>query len=84
MSRTCDLCGKHTSFGNNVSKSYNHTRRTWKPNLIKIRTVIAGKTETLKICTRCLKSDFIEKKVRVPKDAVVVPQADMPVVAEAK
>lgn len=77
MSRTCDLCGKRTSFGNNVSKSYNHTRRTWKPNLIKIRTEFGGHTETLKICTRCLKSDFIEKKVRVPKDAVVVPPTEV-------
>lgn len=76
MSRTCDLCGKHTAFGNKVSKSYNHTRRTWKPNLVKIRAVIGGETQTLKICTRCLRSDFIEKKVHVPKDAVVAaPQA---------
>lgn len=73
MSRVCEICGKHTSFGNNVSKSYNHTRRTWKPNLVTLRTTFDGKTEKVKICTRCLKSDFLEKKVRVPKDAVVVP-----------
>ncbi len=65
MSRTCDLCGKHTSFGNTVSKSYNHVRRSWKPNLLKIKTVIDGRTMTLHICTKCLKSDFITKKVNV-------------------
>ncbi len=65
MSRTCDICGKHTSFGNNVSKSYNHTRRSWKPNLLKIKTEIGGSTCTLRICTQCLRSDFITKKINV-------------------
>ncbi|MDR1108430.1 MAG: 50S ribosomal protein L28 [Spirochaetaceae bacterium] len=63
MSRTCDICGKHTITGNSVSHAKNHTRRTWKPNLKKVKTEIEGTTLTLKICTRCLKSDFITKKV---------------------
>ena len=65
MSRTCDICGKHTSFGNNVSKSYNHTRRSWKPNLLKIKTEIDGTTRTVRICTQCLRSGFITKKINV-------------------
>ncbi|MDR2101211.1 MAG: 50S ribosomal protein L28 [Treponema sp.] len=64
MSRTCDICGKHTITGNSVSHAKNHTRRTWKPNLVKIKTEIGGSTVTLKICARCLKSDFITKKVK--------------------
>jgi large subunit ribosomal protein L28 len=63
MSRTCDICGKHTITGNKVSHAKNHTRRTWKPNLKKIKTEIDGTTITLKICTRCLKSDIVTKKV---------------------
>jgi large subunit ribosomal protein L28 len=63
MSRRCDLCGKGSMSGNNVSKSYNHTRRTWHPNLVKIKTEIEGTTMTLKLCTRCLRSGFITKKV---------------------
>ncbi|MCR5218066.1 50S ribosomal protein L28 [Treponema sp.] len=69
MSRTCDICGKHPIHGNKVSKSYNHTRRQWKPNLVKVKTVIGGTSMTLKICTQCLRSDFITKKVSVPKPA---------------
>lgn len=65
MSRTCDICGKHTLHGNRVSKSYNHVRRQWKPNLIKVKTEINGTTMTLKICAQCLRSDFITKKVNV-------------------
>lgn len=63
MSRTCDICGKHTITGNKVSHATNRTRRTWKPNLHKIKTEIQGSTVTLKICARCLKSDYITKKV---------------------
>jgi large subunit ribosomal protein L28 len=63
MSRTCDICGKHTITGNSVSHANNHTRRVWKPNLKKVKTQIDGTTATLKICARCLKSDYITKKV---------------------
>ncbi|MDR0597055.1 MAG: 50S ribosomal protein L28 [Treponema sp.] len=63
MSRTCDICGKHTVTGNKVSHAHNRTRRTWKPNLHKIKTEIQGSTVTLKICARCLRSDYITKKV---------------------
>lgn len=74
MSRTCDICGKGTGFGNKVSKSYNHTHRTWRPNLIKVKTTLNGETRTLKICTRCYRSDWIVKKVRVPKAAAETAQ----------
>jgi len=63
MSRTCDLCGKHTITGNTVSHAKNRTRRTWKPNLTRFRTEVDGTTVTLKICARCLKSGFLAKKV---------------------
>jgi large subunit ribosomal protein L28 len=49
--------------GNKVSKSYNHTRRLWKPNIVEVKTELGGTTMTLKVCTRCLKSGYITKKV---------------------
>jgi large subunit ribosomal protein L28 len=67
MSRTCEICGKHTVTGNKVSHAKNHTRRTWKPNLVKVKTEIEGTTFTVKICARCLKSDFITKKVNAQR-----------------
>lgn len=63
MSRTCNICGKGTITGNKVSHANNRTRRTWKPNLVKVKTQLEGTTLTLKICARCLKSDYITKKV---------------------
>jgi large subunit ribosomal protein L28 len=56
MSRTCELCGKKTTTGNNVSHAHNKTRRTWKPNLLKVRTLVGSSKVTLKICARCLRS----------------------------
>ena len=63
MSRICEICGKGSMSGNNVSKSYNHTRRVWKPNLVKVKTEIGGTTMTIKMCTRCLRSGYVTKKV---------------------
>lgn len=70
MSRVCDICGKSTMFGHKVSKSYRHTKKQWKPNLLKIKTQIGGTTGTLRICTQCLRSGFIAKKVKVPASEV--------------
>ncbi|MBO4858279.1 MAG: 50S ribosomal protein L28 [Treponema sp.] len=76
MSRMCDICGKTTMHGNKVSKSYNHTHRTWRPNLLKVKAQFNGTTRTITICTRCLKAGFVDKKVRVPKTAETVATAE--------
>ncbi len=39
----CFTCGKGVAFGNNVSHANNKTRRTWKPNLQVVRTMVDGK-----------------------------------------
>ncbi|WP_149555000.1 50S ribosomal protein L28 [Treponema pectinovorum] len=65
MSRICDVCLKGSMTGNKVSKSYNHTRRTWRPNLLKVKTEIGGTTRTLNVCTRCMRSGFVTKKINV-------------------
>jgi large subunit ribosomal protein L28 len=63
MSRQCDICGKGTIFGNTVSHSKNRVRRTWRPNIQSIKTMINGTVITVKICARCLKSDKVVKYV---------------------
>jgi large subunit ribosomal protein L28 len=70
MSRTCDICGKSPMYGNKISNSKIRTHRTWKPNLLKIKTTVGGTTRTINVCTRCLRSGFIDKKVNVPKAEV--------------
>ncbi len=63
MSRKCDICGKGTMFGNNVSHAKNRTRRTWVPNLVSMRTMIEGTVLKVKVCTRCLKANKLVKHV---------------------
>ncbi len=63
MARRCDICGKGPMTGNTVSKSLNHRRRVWRPNLIKVKTELNGTTLTVKMCSRCLKSNYVVKKV---------------------
>ena len=43
----CFNCDKGVAFGNNVSHTNNKTRRTWKPNLQVVRTLVGGKITTL-------------------------------------
>jgi large subunit ribosomal protein L28 len=61
MARRCDICGKGTVTGNKVSHAKNRTRRTWKPNLHKIQTMVGLTKTTLKVCTRCLRGGKIVK-----------------------
>ncbi|GAB4367364.1 MAG: 50S ribosomal protein L28 [Spirochaetales bacterium] len=61
MARRCEICGKGTVSGNNVSHAKNATRRVWRPNLVKVRALIGKTPKTMKICTRCLKSGKVVK-----------------------
>jgi len=63
MARKCEICGKGTIFGNNVSHAKNRTRRTWFPNLLDVRTMDGGTVKTVRICTRCLKAGKVVKHV---------------------
>jgi large subunit ribosomal protein L28 len=75
MSRTCDICGKHPMHGNKVSKSYNHTRRTWRPNLLKVKTELFGTTRTLNVCTKCLRTGYVTKKINTTPANAGAPKA---------
>lgn len=69
MSRTCAVCGKSPMKGNRVSKTYHHTRHTWLPNLQSVRADLGdGCVRTIRICTQCIRSGFVTKRVRIPKD----------------
>lgn len=64
MSRSCDVCGKGPSFGNNVSHAHNITKRKWDVNLQGVRIVENGATKKVRVCTSCLKSGKVAKAVR--------------------
>lgn len=59
----CSLCGKGPSFGHNVSHANNRTKKTWKPNVQRVKTVDNGTVRHINICTACLKSGKVTKSV---------------------
>lgn len=61
MARVCEICEKKTVTGNNVSHAHNVTRRTWKPNLQRVRALVEGAHKRIWVCTRCLRSGKVTK-----------------------
>jgi len=61
MARKCEICGKGPARGNNVSHANNKTKRILYPNLQSVRIQSNGGTRRVKICTRCLRSDKVQK-----------------------
>ncbi|AYV54288.1 50S ribosomal protein L28 [Leptospira kmetyi] len=58
MARRCEVTGKGTVSGNNVSHSHIKTRRTWKVNLIKKRIFLEDENRwvTVRLSTRALRT----------------------------
>jgi large subunit ribosomal protein L28 len=52
----CDVCGKTTQFGRNVSFSKRRTNRRFKPNVQSRRIVVDGVAKRINVCTSCLRT----------------------------
>jgi large subunit ribosomal protein L28 len=61
MARTCEVCGKRSSVGNNVSHANNRTKRLWRPNLQRVHANLNGTIRRILVCTRCLRSGRVAK-----------------------
>jgi large subunit ribosomal protein L28 len=78
VARSCQVCGKGFSIGNQVTirgkakylggvgtKITGITKRKFKPNLQRIRVSLAsGASATLLVCTQCIKGGKVTKLVR--------------------
>jgi len=78
VSRKCDSCGKKTTAGRTYShrglairvggvgiKITGITKRTFKPNVQRIRVLQAnGTVERQKICTKCVRAGKVKKPMR--------------------
>ena len=64
MSRRCDICGKGLQRGNRVSHSHNLSKRTWEPNLQRVRAIVDGRPKRIRVCTSCLKKGRVQKNIR--------------------
>jgi large subunit ribosomal protein L28 len=74
MGKVCSICGKGRQVGYSVSHAHNKSKKVWKPNVQKVRSMNNGTTEKVYACTRCIRSGFIAKPLRKttsPVDAAV-------------
>ena len=61
MARVCYVTGRRTTSGNNRSHAMNKTKRTYKPNLQKVRILVDGKPKRVYVSAKALKSGLVER-----------------------
>lgn len=61
MAKICEVCGKGRVFGNKVTFSNKKSSRSWSPNIRKVRAVVNGSVKRVNVCTRCLRSGYVER-----------------------
>ncbi len=77
MGKQCEICGKAPVVGNKVTirgkakylggvgtKVTGISRRTFKPNLQRVRVTVKGTNKTMRVCTQCIRSGAVTKRVR--------------------
>jgi len=64
MAFRCAITGKGPHAGNTISHSHKATKRRFLPNLQKVKVLVNGKVQTLKVSTHAIKSGLI---VKAPK-----------------
>jgi large subunit ribosomal protein L28 len=59
--RSCAICGKAPSVGNNVSHANNKTKRRWEPNRQEVRARVGQAVKRIRVCTRCIRAGKVQK-----------------------
>lgn len=81
MARRCELTGKGTLVGNNVSHANNKTKRIYRPNLqdVNLASELLGNSYVLKISMNALrtvdKNGGLDPFILKAKDSVLSPKA---------
>lgn len=61
MANVCEICAKGEMSGFNVSHSNLKTKRSWKPNIQRVKAVLEGQIKRINVCTRCLRSGKVQR-----------------------
>lgn len=77
MGRKCEVCGKAPMQGNQVTtrgkakylggvgtKVTGISRRTFQPNLQRVKITVGGGNRRVRVCTQCIRSGAVRKAVR--------------------
>ncbi|MDD2591555.1 MAG: 50S ribosomal protein L28 [Erysipelotrichaceae bacterium] len=62
MARVCAVTGKKAMSGNRRSHSLRATRRKWNVNLQKVKIVVDGKPQTVKMSARALRALKVQQQ----------------------
>lgn len=57
----CEICEKGSHFGIKVSHSHIRSNKEWKSNIKKVKVNDNGTVRKINICTRCLRSGYVER-----------------------
>ena len=68
VSAYCEICHKGKMSGMNVSHSHLRTKRKWKPNIQRVRAVVNGEIKRINVCTRCLRSEKVQRSISLPAE----------------
>jgi large subunit ribosomal protein L28 len=63
MAKVCYVCGKAPQSGNSVSHANNRRRRRFLPNLQPVRARVDGSVRRIRVCSRCIRAEKVEKAV---------------------
>ncbi|HHX24549.1 MAG TPA: 50S ribosomal protein L28 [Thermoanaerobacterales bacterium] len=57
----CEICGKLPRKGIQLSHSHIRTKRSWSPNIRRVKVNQDGHIKRVKVCTRCLRSGKVNR-----------------------
>ena len=63
MALKCEICGKAPRSGHLISHSHIRTKRTFSPNVQRVRALVDGTPRRVNVCTRCLRSGKVQRVV---------------------
>ena len=75
MSRTCEICAKHTQVGSQICRRgiakkqggigiriTSREKRTLKANIQRVKVLVGKTAKRMRVCTRCLKAGKVTKR----------------------
>ena len=61
MAAVCEICNKQPHFSYQVSFSHRRSKRSWKPNVQRIRIWDNGGVRRADVCTSCIKAGKVQR-----------------------
>ncbi|MFA5974760.1 MAG: 50S ribosomal protein L28 [Elusimicrobiota bacterium] len=61
MALRCVVCGKGPVAGKSISHSHKTSNRRFLPNVHKVKVLLNGRPQRVKVCSRCLRSRKVSK-----------------------